>query len=136
MIVIIIDSHPVFLNGLTQFLYQLHPGAKVLRYPTISAFTAASEQVLPDIIILGVNRLWKPGEVKLFEAASRPLSMKGIILFYDEVHMVVPFLKTGASGFIGKKGEPQELADCLESILKGKRYLSNELLEWMIRPTK
>jgi DNA-binding NarL/FixJ family response regulator len=134
MVAAIIDSHPVFLNGLTQFLYEFYPKISVIRSATLSAFNAGKGDLIPDFVILGVNNFFKPAELKTLEVMKRSMPSTSIVIYYDEIQMVIPFLKTGASGFLAKKGNPSELLDCLESILKGKRYLNNEVFEWIVRP--
>ena len=134
MVAAIIDSHPVFLNGLTQFLDEFYPRINVIRSTTLSAFDTDKGDLNPNFVILGVNNFFKPAEFKKLEMIKRSMPATSIVVYYDEIQMAIPFLKTGANGFLAKKGDPSELLDCLESILKGKRYLNNEVFEWIVRP--
>ena len=135
MVAAIIDSHPVFLNGLTQFLQGTYPSIQIIKSLNISAFESSRGELKPDFIILGINNFFKPREMKTFEMMARALPATATIMFYDELNMVLPFLKSGAKGFIAKKGDTGELVDCLTMIISGKRYLNNEVFEWIVRPT-
>lgn len=134
MVAAIIDSHPVFLNGLTQLLYGTYSDIQVVKSVNINAFNTTRGDLKPDFIIFGVNGFLKPRELKMFDLLLRSLPTTAIIVFYDELNMVLPFLKSGANGFIAKKGNPQELIDCLDMVTSGKRYLNNEVFEWIVRP--
>lgn len=133
MVAAIIDSHPVFLNGLTQFLYQSMKNINVVRSVDLRQFDIARGDLRPDFIILGVNGTLGNREYKTFQAMRRALPNSKTIVFYDEIEMAIPFLKGGVNGFLAKKSNPQELTDCLDVVMKGKRYLNNEVFEMIIR---
>ncbi|MDQ6480567.1 hypothetical protein [Dyadobacter sp. LHD-138] len=135
MVVAIIDSHPVFLSGLTQFLYEFFPKAQVIRSVSLNAFDENRVELKPDLLILGVNSFFKVGELKTLEAIKESMPSAYIVVLYDEIHMAIPLLKIGARGFLAKRESSIELLDCLQCILKGKRYLNEEVFEWIVRPT-
>lgn len=135
MVAAIIDSHPVFLNGLTQFLQGSFGNIQVLRAASAAAFENGRGDLQPDFLILGVNNFFKAAEIKTFETLKRRLPGTKTIVFYDEVNMIVPFLKIGVNGFLSKNGDPQELADCLAIVMDGKRYLNNEVFNWIVKST-
>jgi len=133
MIAAIIDSHPVFLNGLTQFLYESFKTVDVIRSETVTSFNSARGDLRPDFLIIGVNSIFRNNDLKTFERLARSLPDSRTIVFYDRLEMVIPFLKSGVNGFLAKNGQPEELSDCLDTVLKGRRYLNNEVFDLIVR---
>lgn len=134
MLAILIDSHPVFLNGLTQYLSQFYKDIQILRSMSPKDFETNPGNIKPELIILGVNNFFKKKDIKAFDTLTNSLQAPPTIIFYDDINMITPFLKSSVNGFLSKNGPPEELIECVETVMSGRRYINNEVYEWIVRP--
>jgi DNA-binding NarL/FixJ family response regulator len=129
MVVAIIDSHPVFLNGLSEILQHYFKNVQVIKSGNLNDFVEDKEHIDPDFIILGVNKVFDSTELKMFENIRQSQPTAATIIFFNELHMVFPFLTTGANGYLAKKSNPAELIDCMECLMAEKSYLDTQILD-------
>jgi two-component system invasion response regulator UvrY len=133
MIVAIVDSHPVFLSGLSEFLNTYFLDIRILRFESINAFEFEKTEQGPDLVIVGVNMIFKEKDIKRIHSIQRSYPLAKIIIYYDQISMTLPFLKMGADGFVAKNSDLHELTDCIQWVLSGRRYLSNDVFDWIVR---
>jgi len=129
MVVAIIDSHPVFLNGLSEILQHDFKGVQVIKYGNLKEFDEDKKNLNPDFIILGVNKVFDSEELKIFKNIRQALPTAATIIFFNELNMVFPFLTTGANGYLAKKSHPSELINCMECLMAEKNYLDTQILD-------
>lgn len=125
MLAVLIDSYPVFLNGLTQVFVEAIPDIQLRKFPGLSFFLKEQE-VPPDLIVLGVNEFPKPDTIELFRTVVQRMPGSKTIVYYDEPAMALPFFDLGACAFVAKKNSLSEFLNCLSVIAGGNRYLSSD----------
>lgn len=129
MVAAIIDSHPVFLNGLTELLQHHYKDVSILRAGNITAFEENRGDARPDLILLGVNKVFDSTELAVFEQIKKSLPYTATVILYDEINLVLPFLTTGANGFLGKLSKPEELIECIASVTSGANFLDPQIFD-------
>ena len=126
--VIIIDDHPVVLEGFNSLLRNVE-GVVV-----DGCFTRAAEglaylsQHPVDILLLDINLPDRHGielcaEIRKLYPATRII----IISNHSERGMITRLLQEGAAGYLLKNASASELAQCIRDALAGKLVLSEDV---------
>ena len=132
MRILIVDDHPVVRQGIRLILNE-DPDF------TICGEAANAESGLeqirvtrPHLVILDLNLPDQSGFVVLQEVQRRWPSLPVLVLsIQPEEHMAVRALKLGAFGFLNKESAPDELIKAVKQVMRGKRYISTRLAEWL-----
>jgi len=137
--VLLADDHPMTLEGLRAFL---EPHLESVG--TVSDGRALVEEALrlkPDLIILDVMMPLLNG---IDAAVQIRKSLPGVKLLFITMHIKRAYLeaalKAGATGYVLKSAVREELLSAIQSVLKGRIYvtpsLSNEHLERFDDPSR
>ena len=128
MNVILIDDHPILMNGLVSILKS--SGLVNILGTGGSAKEAMGllEKQLPDILVCDYNLPDENG-LSLIQKAKRLYpSLKIIVLsMHSEPYLVKEILKEGVQGYILKKDTQEELLAALDVVHAGRMYFSNEI---------
>ncbi len=127
--ILIIDDHPVYLDGISFILQSILGNVQILQAHTgkaaidlvagrIDIEWIFLDQQLPDIT--GLELLAKFNELLV---AAPVVMMSGS----DEIALVYDAMERGASGFIHKAFGRAAFEDCLNTIRRGDLYLPLEL---------
>ena len=127
--VFIVEDHPVFRQGLKQMVN----GEKDLSVcgesgDAESAFSAI-KRLKPDLVLVDITL---PGEsgldlIKRVRKAQ-PASKLLVVSMHDEALYANRVLRAGASGYIMKQEDPDEIVHAIRDVLGGHIYLSEEVL--------
>ncbi|WP_461534251.1 response regulator transcription factor [Sinomicrobium sp.] len=126
--VIIIDDHPLVLNGF-EFILKTHPEISLL-----STFTNAEEAlaylddhpvdvVLADINMPGINGIDATTVIKRKQPKTHVIAVSNI----NESSIVQRMLDAGASGYLLKNVSAGELIDGIHAVVEGEQALSKEI---------
>jgi DNA-binding NarL/FixJ family response regulator len=81
-----------------------------------------------DLLILDISMPRMDGLETLRRVRTLPTRPKVLMLsMYDEVHFIAQALKEGADGYLLKDALDDELFLAIESVLRGRRYLSRAI---------
>lgn len=133
--VIIIDDHPLVLNGF-EFILNNHSDIKLL-----DTFTKAEDAlkfletnkvdvVLVDINMPGMNGIDATLAVKKNQSKVQIIAISNI----SEGSIVQRMLDAGASGYLLKNVSASELINAIHSVMKGNKILSAEIEPIMKQP--
>lgn len=133
--VIIIDDHPLVLNGF-EFIFNNHPHIKLL-----DTFTNAGDTlmfldtnkvdvVLADINMPGMNGIDATLAIKSLHPGTQVIAISNI----SESSIVQRMLDAGASGYLLKNVSSSELINAVHAVVKGNRVLSTEIEPVMEQP--
>ncbi|MCG7464819.1 response regulator transcription factor [Corynebacterium tuberculostearicum] len=121
----LVDDQVLFLHGIAQIIssqpdmdviWQANDGEDAL---TQCAATPA------DVVLMDVQMPVRDGISATAEIASTLPEMKVIILTtFDDEDYVVAGLRAGASGFVLKDAEPEELLSALRTVYRGDAVIS------------
>jgi two-component system invasion response regulator UvrY len=131
--VLIADDHAVFRAGLKQFLHDV-PGVNEV------GEAASGNEVIDrlrqndwDVLVLDINMPDRSGldilrHVRAGHERTRVLILSG----YPERQYAINVLRAGASGYIAKDADPEELLKAVRLVLQGRRYVSESLAELLV----
>ncbi len=128
MKVILIDDHPILLNGLVSILKS---SGQVEILGTGGSSAEAMKllsQNLPDILLCDYNLPDETGLALVQKVRRIYPTVKIIILsMHSEAYLVKEILKEGVQGYVLKKDTQEELLAALETVNVGRMYFSNEI---------
>lgn len=130
MTIAIIDKHPIVRSGVRLVLNDHFGINNILESDGITAFYEKFQDAMPDVIIIsmsqeeGISNLQTLGFIKKFYSISTTI-------MYDEhvePAMVRKYFQFGITGYLCKTDTLTELVTCIQKILKGRHYISSDLL--------
>jgi len=131
--VIIADDHEIVRRGLRGVL-EGEGGCRVIA-EAADGLTAAQlvEKHKPQVLILDLNMPRLHGIEVLRQTRSTSPHTRVIVLsMHNDEPYVIESLRGGASAYILKGSESQEILQALKEVLSGRRFLSATLSEWAI----
>jgi DNA-binding NarL/FixJ family response regulator len=124
--ILVIDDHPIVLDGIRTML-QDESSFRI----TGTARNAAEalsflEQQTPDIILLDISLPDKDGlelcqEIRITNKKSKIIGLTS----FNEAGMISSLLQRGGNGYLLKNMERSELIRAMQTVLKGKIFLSD-----------
>jgi len=131
MNIIVADDHPLFRSALTTSLQ------KLMETPTFteaedftSLQTAVETHSDTDLILLDLHMPGSEGfSALVFLVAHYPDIPVIIVSAHDDVEIIRRAMNHGASGFLSKSSNAQDMADAVNTVLSGGIYLKNPLPE-------
>lgn len=130
---IIADDHDIVRRGLRGIL-EGESSCRVVAEAS-DGLTAAQlvEKHKPQVLILDLNMPRLHGiEVLRQTRTSSPNTRVIVLSMHHDEPYVIESLRAGASAYILKGSESQEITQALKEVLTGRRFLSATLSEWAI----
>src|SRR2546423_2413343 len=94
------------------------------------------EELLPDVVLLDITMPNMNGLVALQEITSRFPAIHVIMLtMHESREYAIQSLRGGAAGFIPKSAASAELKEAIETVMRGKTYVSNETPQDIVATT-
>jgi DNA-binding NarL/FixJ family response regulator len=131
--ILIADDHEVIHSGIKDILRSQR------RYHVIAnAFngleTIEKAMLLkPDIIFMDISMPDINGIEATREIRKYSLSAKVIALTqHDEKEYIIQFIRAGGDGYLLKNSKKEEFFNAIETVLQGRRYLSDDISERLI----
>ncbi len=130
MKVLIGDDHSVVRRGLIHIIKDAYPNASIFEASEgIEMFKLALKNPF-DIIISDISMPGRSGIDFITELKTvQPNTPILILSVHPAEQYAIRTIKAGASGYINKESAPEELIIAIEHLLKGKKYLTEELTE-------
>ncbi|WP_421939940.1 response regulator [Pedobacter sp.] len=129
--VLIADDHEIIRRGLKSLISDFWSGVEIIEASTLEEALVETEKS-PSLIIIDVNL---PGgnNLKVIEQLKQIQPNAKILVFssLNENIYAVPYLKSGASGYLTKNAEESEIVTAITTILPGSRYSSRNVKENM-----
>jgi two-component system invasion response regulator UvrY len=131
--VLVVDDHDLVRLGICRLLSEVSGITVVGQAASGEAAITLVRELKPDIVFMDIRM---PG-IGGLEATQRILSqqpdIKVIVIsaFNDEVYPTT-LLKAGASGYITKNADTEEIKTAIESVLSGTVYVSPRLAQMMV----
>jgi two-component system invasion response regulator UvrY len=137
--VMLIDDHPVVLNGYGRLLDNT-PGIKVVAKAG-DGETACElyQKHLPDVAILDLNMPGIGGLETLRRIrAKNPEARVLVFTMHDNSTLILRVLEAGAMGYITKQSGVGQMVDAVRQVAKGKLFVDPEhipsLMRWRPSP--
>lgn len=133
MKVLIADDHAIVRKGLLQIVKSLKQVDTIDEAEDGNQALERIQAVKYDLIILDLSMPNKNGLDALKEIIEIDPKARVLILsVYAEEQYAIRSFNFGASGYITKNTAPTELANAIEQVLNGKKYVSPALAERLI----
>jgi DNA-binding NarL/FixJ family response regulator len=126
--VLLVDDHKLLREGVRQLLAGSDEVEVVGEAANGNQAIQLVEQLRPDVAIVDLSMPRKDGIEVTSEIRALDLDTRVLILtmFSDEQH-AVRTLRAGASGFISKTAELEELVRAIKEVHSGRRYLPADI---------
>ncbi|SCW85116.1 two component transcriptional regulator, LuxR family [Sphingobium faniae] len=130
---IIVDDHPIFLDGLTQFLgsngHDVLGGART--EPEALELIANSD---PEILVLDLSMKEGGGLYILGELRASGCSVPAIFLtVYISPAQTLAAIEMGVNGIVLKESDPQELLACIAKVAAGENCIDPDIMDKALR---
>ncbi|WP_159469853.1 response regulator [Dyadobacter sp. 3J3] len=135
MIIASIDRHPIIRRGLGLFLQEQFENAVLLESENYEGFMNSFGNQNPDLFILGFAEESHIHESEIVRFVKEKMPNTPVIVYDGQLRyeMAVQSLVAGASSYLVKNSCPSELVKCIESVMKGKRYLSQDVTDILLK---
>jgi two-component system response regulator NreC len=131
--VLLADDHPIVRQGMRNLL-EADAGLLVVGEAEdgLQAVQLA-EQHKPDVVIVDMMMPRLNGLEAIRQITARVPHTRCIVLSMQSADpYIVQALKAGAAAYVLKDSAPNEIANAIQQVLNGKRYLSPQLSEKLI----
>ncbi len=126
----IVDDHAIVRTGLRQYLSD-HVDLRV------TGEGASGKDALElarggevDVLLLDISMPDQSGVDALAAIKARFPDLPVLILSgFPEAHYATTLLRQGASGYLNKECDPEEIADAIRVVARGRRYISPAVAE-------
>lgn len=126
---LIVDDHPLFLDGLQQFLetngHQILCCARSVQDALYQLQTEA-----PDVLILDLS-MKDGGGLKILSAIREQGNAVPVIFLTVSIkpEETIEALRFGVNGIVLKESDPEELLNCIASVLAGENRIDPMIME-------
>ena len=121
--VVVVDDHPLFRKGFIALLRAEGHDVVAEASDGVEAVTVVSAE-LPDVVLMDLSMPLRDG----FEATARitaahPNTKVVVITLFDDEASVVQALQAGASGYVSKQADPDQIIGAVEAVVHGAMWL-------------
>jgi DNA-binding NarL/FixJ family response regulator len=125
---LIVEDHPIVSESLTKLIQSSIPGLECYPFTTGHEGLAFLNGNKPDIILLDINLPDMSGIEFCQEAISRFPGLRILVITsIEHRHVVDQMMQLGASGFILKSSDTEEIIEAIQIIMSGGQYLSSQV---------
>ncbi len=129
--VLIADDHEIIRRGLKSLISDFWGGVQIIEASTLEKALVEIEKspnlIIIDVNLPGGNNLKVIDQIKLVQPSAKILVFSSL----NENIYAVPYLKSGAAGYLTKNAEESEIVTAITTILAGSRYSSRNVKENM-----
>jgi len=126
----IVDDHGIVRTGLRNFLSEQGDLCVVGEAASGREAIDLVHTTAMDVLLLDLAMSDQSGIDALAIIRAKAPDMGILILsIYPEEHFAMNLMRRGASGYLNKECEPEEIVDAIRTIAKGKRYISARVAE-------
>ncbi|MGD0830275.1 MAG: response regulator transcription factor [Terracidiphilus sp.] len=133
MNILIADDHAVVRRGLMEILGEALPGARFSEACNGDEVLRRLAESLTRLLVLDINMPGRSGLDILRDVKQTYPRLPVIVLsMQPEDQYAMRCLRAGAAAYINKDSAPEELAQAIQKILDGGRYVSPRLAESLV----
>lgn len=128
--VAIVDDHAIVRTGLRQFLSDQNDIEVVGEASNGAEALALVRAGNLDVLLMDISMPGQSGIDVLGNIRARAPELPVLILSaYPEQHYATALLRQGASGYLNKECEPDEIVTAVRTLARGRRYITSEVAE-------
>lgn len=126
----IVDDHAIVRAGLQQFFAEQIDFQVVAEAATGRAAMEIVRQGEVDVILLDISMPDQSGVDTLAAIKARAPDLPVLILSgFPEAHYATTLLRQGASGYLNKDCDPEEIVRAIRTVVRGRKYISAGVAE-------
>lgn len=131
--VLVVDDHDLIRLGICRMLADVQGIAVIGQASSGEEAVDKVRELSPDIVFMDIRMPGIGGIEATHRILSRYPNTKVIVVsaFNDDVYPAT-LLKAGASAYITKNADSQEVKTAVQTVLSGKAYVSPELAQMMV----
>lgn len=124
--IILADDHSILREGLKLLLATIEGVTVVAEAADCGSLARTVDATRSDLLILDLGMPGFPGFQFIEELLGKRPGLQILILSANvEARSVRAALAAGATGYLTKHGDPEELADAIEALRHGKTYIAD-----------
>jgi two-component system invasion response regulator UvrY len=126
----IVDDHAMLRLGLRQFLSEHVDLRIVAECASAREVMDVVRQEAADVILLDISMPGQSGVDALHAIKARAPNLAVLILSsFPEEHYATTLLRQGASGYLPKDCDPDEIVRAIRTVALGRRYVTSNVAE-------
>lgn len=131
--VMLVDDHPMVQDGLSACLSFYDDIVIVGNCGDGSAVLETAKQCQPDVILMDIS-MPKLNGLEATEIITESLDSAKVLIFsmHESAEFVTNAVQAGASGYILKDTNSEEVYQAIKSIAQGKSYFSSSIAKMLI----
>lgn len=127
---LIVDDHPLFRQGLVSVIENVRTYQVQAQATTIAEALTLLDKTEVDVALIDISLQQENGlELVKTLKTSKPEVQSIVVSMYDELIYASSALKAGARGYVMKQEAASSLLKAIDTVLKGKIYLSDDMRE-------
>lgn len=128
--VAIVDDHAIVRTGLCQFLSEQVDLRVVAEGTNGKDALEIARGGEIDVLLLDLSMPDQNGVDALAAIRARYPDLAVLILSgFPEAHYATTLLRQGASGYLSKECDPEEIANAIRTVARGRRYITPQVAE-------
>jgi DNA-binding NarL/FixJ family response regulator len=132
--VVLADDHPLVREGIRRFLDEADDISVVGEAGHGGEALRLVQELRPDVAMLDIQMPGVTGIEATREIRSRFPEVRVIVLTaYDDDPYVFSLLQEGASGYLLKSADPDDVVEAVRAVYRGESVLSPEVTEKVLR---
>ncbi len=126
----IIDDHAIVRAGLRQFLAEHEDLAVVAEAASGREALDIVRKAEVDVIVMDISMPGQSGIDALAAIRARAATLPVLILSgFPEEHYATALLRQGASGYLNKDCDPEEIVRAIRTVHRGRKYITAGVAE-------
>jgi len=139
--ILLADDHRMFLDGISALLKDVNEFELIGRAEHGGEVMAALRTDEPDVLVMDINMPGLDGLETLTMMREKHPGVKVLVLsMHSELRFIQQAIEDGATGYILKNADKDELCEAIRTVAKGEKYfsrqVSNVLIDAMRNPEK
>lgn len=127
---LIADDHPLYRDALATTLARHFPDCELLQSEDLLSTLRELRDREIDLLLLDLNMPGSEGFNGLAQIRNDFPAVPVVVVSGSDKHPVVQQAAAfGASGFLSKTARPDEIAQCIESVLAGEQWFDPEAMQ-------
>ena len=133
--IVVVDDHPLFRKGLIALLRAEGHDVVAEASDGVEAVTVVTAE-LPDVVLMDLSMPLRDGfEATAHITAAHPNTKVVVITLFDDEASVVQALQAGASGYVSKQADPEQIIGAVEAVVHGAMWLGAGVARPALSPT-
>jgi DNA-binding NarL/FixJ family response regulator len=126
--ILLVDDHKIMRAGIRAILEQSPEFSVIGEAESASEAIAECKEKHPDIIVMDIGLPGMSGiEATNVIVRDAPATKVVMLSIYDDERSVVSAIRSGASGYVLKKGSGSDLLKAIRTVASGSSYLSPQV---------